>query len=74
MCHKNDGLSFLIQFDKNIHNLETCLAVEIAGGFIAEQNLRVIDQCPGNCDPLLLTPGKLIGAVSSSSPRRTLRI
>ncbi len=65
MGHDDDRLSFVLQVAENIHDLETGLSVKIAGWLIAEQDLRVIDESPGNCHPLLLTTGKLGWAVGT---------
>ena len=65
MRHDDNCLSLLVQVAEDLHNLETGLAVEVPGRFIAEKDLRIIDQCPGNGDTLLLSPGKLVGTVGA---------
>ena len=41
-------------------------SVEIAGRLIRQQNLRLGDQRPGQCQSLLLTSGKLPGTMMSA--------
>jgi hypothetical protein len=40
------------------HNVMADLRIQIAGGFIREQQRRVVDQCAGQSDPLLLSSGE----------------
>ncbi len=54
-----------MQTGKDIHDLETCFPVKVAGRFITEENFRVIDQCPGNGDTLLLSTGELVRAMGT---------
>ena len=46
---------------ENVYDLQAGLAIEVPGGFISQDNGRVIDQRPGNGYPLLLTAGELVG-------------
>src|SRR4249919_1083138 len=55
----DDGDAVLIELLENGHDLDACAAVEIAGRFIRQQYLRIIDQRARNRDALLLTAGKL---------------
>src|ERR1043166_3773927 len=38
-------------------------AVEVTGGLIGPHDRRVVDQRPGDGDPLAVAPGKLVGGV-----------
>ena len=55
MGDQDDSLSLFMQADQDIHDLEPGFTVEIAGRLIAQDDLRVIDQCPGNRNALLLS-------------------
>ena len=46
---------------QKIHNLHTGFRVQSAGGFVGQQNIRVIHQGTGNGHSLHLTAGHLIG-------------
>ena len=46
---------------QQIHDLHTGFRVQCAGGFIRQQNIGIVDQCPGDGHPLHLTAGHLIG-------------
>ena len=55
MGHQDDRFSLLVQTNEEVHDLESGFPVKVAGRFIAEDNFRFIDQCPGNRYPLLLS-------------------
>jgi hypothetical protein len=60
----NDGIFTLgNKFLKMLQNQSTIGAVQMAGGFIRENNTGAINQGPGNGNPLLFAPGKTIGAM-----------
>ena len=42
------------------HDVEADALVEVAGGLVAQQDLRAVDHCSGDRDPLLLTTGELV--------------
>ncbi len=42
--------------------------IEVASGFVGEQNLRPSDQCTGQYDPLLFSARKFTGAVRPPCP------
>ena len=44
-----------------LHDLQTGFAVQGAGWFIGQENVGVVDQCPGDGHPLHLTAGHLVG-------------
>ena len=48
-------------FLEQLHDLHTGLAVQRAGGLIRQDDVRVVDQGPGDGYPLHLTAGKLVG-------------
>src|SRR5437867_2055611 len=49
--------SLPMQFANHLKNAFTGPVVEIAGGFIRHQQFGPANQSPGDCDPLLFTPG-----------------
>ena len=55
MRHQDQGYAFfLIQFQKQFHDLFSGFGIQVAGGFIRQNNRRVIDQGAGDRHTLLL--------------------
>ena len=46
---------------QQIHHLDAGLRVQGAGGFVRQQDIRVVDKSPGNGHPLHLAAGHLVG-------------
>ena len=46
---------------QQFHNLHTGFGVQRAGGFVCQQNIRIVNQCTGNGYTLHLATGHLIG-------------
>ena len=46
---------------EDIHDLNRGLAVQGAGGLVGQQDIRVVDQGPGDSHPLHLAAGELVG-------------
>jgi len=63
MSHQDDGVSGLVKLGKEIHDVQACLAVQVAGGLIGQDQLRVGDQGARDGNPLLLTSRELTGVV-----------
>ena len=62
--HDDDGLAVLaIQDLQQVQDLVGGFAVQIAGGLVAHQQLRIGDQRPRDRDPLRLAAGELAGLV-----------
>lgn len=61
MGHHDDGLAFSMQFIKQLHDFPGCFGVQVAGGFIGQQNRWLTYQGPGNGYPLALATGQFIG-------------
>ena len=59
-------------FPQQIHDLDAGFAVQSACGLVGQQNVRIIDQSPGNGDPLHLAAGHLIGALVHLIPQAYL--
>ncbi len=59
----DDCLTPAVQFLKNGHDLQAGAGIEVAGGFIGQQDFRLVYQRPGDGHPLLLAAGKLCGLV-----------
>src|ERR1035437_8673027 len=63
MGDENQGFALGIQFIENFHNLHAGGGIEIAGGFIGQDDERIVDQRAGNGHALLLAAGKFKGFV-----------
>jgi hypothetical protein len=59
----NNSFALRIQFVEHLQNLGAAFGVEISGGFIGQNNQRVVGQRTGNGDSLLLAAGQLKRAV-----------
>src|SRR5712692_11059560 len=67
MRHHDDSLSTLaMQALKLLHNLHAAVRIEVPRRFISQESLRLIDECAGDGDSLLLAAGKLVGHMVSS--------
>ncbi len=65
--HHHDGYVLLaIERDQRLHDFMRCLRIEIAGGFVCEEQARVIDQRPRDGHPLLLPARKLARRIAPS--------
>ena len=53
--------SVAIQRGEQLHDLLGLAGMQIAGGFVGQQQRRLVDDRPGNADQLLLPAGELIG-------------
>ena len=62
MRHEDDGLAGAVEFGENLHDFEAGLFVEVAGGFVGEDDGRVVGECAGDGDALALAAGELRGA------------
>ena len=56
-----------VERDQRLHDLMRGLGVEIAGGFVREQDARAVDQRPGDGDALLLAARNCAGVFFSRS-------
>ena len=63
MRNQHYGIAFIMDLGKNIHDFIRGFAIQVTGGFIGKNNGGIVDQCPGNGNPLALPTGKLIGFV-----------
>jgi hypothetical protein len=60
----HDGLAeFAVQLVQQVQHLGGGHAVEVAGGFVGDDQRRVGHQCAGNGHALLLAAGELVGVV-----------
>ena len=57
--HHQDRVSGVVQFAENLEDDRFVGLVEISGGFVGKNNLRLIDQRARNGHALLLAAGKL---------------
>ena len=60
----DDGGAGGVQVAEEVHDVEAVLTVEVAGGLVAEDELRVGDHGTGDGDALLLTAGELLRIVA----------
>ncbi len=68
MSHHHDRHSQrFVELADQIHDLGAGVAVEIAGGLVRQQKLRLIDQRSRQRRPLLLAAGKFAGAVGGAT-------
>ena len=54
--HCRSGLA--TEFAEQTKDLSAGLAVEFAGWLVGQNQLRRLQQCPGDCDPLLFAAGE----------------
>ena len=59
----DSSLTIADDFRKMVQDRVAMAPVELAGRFVRQNDLGLIDQGPGHCHPLALTPGKAIGGV-----------
>ena len=59
----HDGQTPEVLFRQQIEDLGSGMLVEVAGRFVGEKDLRIVDEGPGDGHPLAFAAGKLAGAV-----------
>ncbi len=62
--YHDDGGASGVEVAEQVHDVETVVAVEVAGGLVAEDELRVGDDRAGHGDTLLLPAGELLRIVA----------
>ena len=62
----DDGGAGSVEVAKEVHDVEAVLAIEIAGGLVTEDELRVGDHGAGHGDALLLSAGELLRVVGGA--------
>jgi hypothetical protein len=60
---EDDGVALGVKVVEERHDLDRGLRVEVAGGFVGQDDGRAIDECTGNGDALTLAAGELVGLV-----------
>src|SRR3569833_297957 len=60
---EDDGVAFGLELIEERHDLHAGLGVEVAGGFVRQDDGRAVDQRAGDGYALALTTGELIGLV-----------
>ena len=53
----------MVEFRHEFHDTCPGLRVEISRGFVAQEDIRVVDEGAGYSDPLLLAPGEFQGSM-----------
>src|SRR5436190_1830052 len=61
--HHDDGNTLAVELLEYTHHFHAGASIEIAGRLVRQQYRGIVDQCAGNGDPLLLTPGQLVRIV-----------
>ena len=60
---EDDGFAVGVELVEEVEDFEAGLGIEVAGGFVGEDEERVVDEGAGDGDALLLAAGELLGAV-----------
>ena len=60
---EDDGFAVGVEFVEEVEDFEAGLGIEVAGGFVGEDEERVVDEGAGDGDALLLAAGELLGTV-----------
>ena len=68
MGHDDDCPSLAVEVLEHVHDLAAGLRIKVAGRLITEQDGRVVHECPGNSDPLLLASREFRGFVFCHFP------
>ena len=59
MRHQDNGFALLVKLIEQAENFRAGRGVKVACGFVREDDERIIDQRPGDSNPLLLSARKL---------------
>ena len=62
---------FLLVIPQQVHHLGLNGYIQGGNGLVADDQLRLEHQCPGNAHPLALSAGKLMGIASRMFPGQT---
>src|ERR1039457_2989744 len=60
---QDDGIALLVEALEEAHDFVAGGGIEVAGGFVGQQNGRVVDERAGDRDALALAAGKLVRLV-----------
>src|SRR6185436_9200663 len=63
MCHNQHCAAGSMKIGKQLHDRNTAGCIKVSSGFVSENQARVIDQCPGDGDALLLSTRELGGTM-----------
>ena len=61
VCNDDDGVSGAVDIVEEGHDFMAGLGVEITGGFVGENNGRVVYERTRHCNTLTLSAGKFVG-------------
>src|SRR5690348_5481788 len=61
VSHENDSVALALQPIEQGHNLDAGLGVEVAGGFVREDDGRLVHQSARDGDALSLSTGEFVG-------------
>jgi hypothetical protein len=68
---QHNRASGIVQRTEQLHDLKAGGGIEVARGLIGKQDRGIVDQRPGDRDPLLLATGELTGMCFWRSPSPT---
>src|SRR5438045_3355237 len=66
VCHQDNGIALLPERLEEVHDFGAGPRVEVAGGFVGQEDGGVVDQGAGDGDALSLSAGHFIWAVMNS--------
>ena len=65
----DDGAPFAVQFGQQRHDLRPGFGIQVAGGFIRQDEHRIVDQGAGDGDPLRLPAGEFLRLMVDAVPQ-----
>ena len=57
----DDGRAASVDLAEEIHDFERQIGIEVSGGLVGQDDVRVVDERPGNRDALLFAARQLVG-------------
>src|SRR5437879_6066797 len=66
MCHENNGVPLLVEILEERHDLLARFRIQVASGFVRQDDRRVVHERPCNRDALPLAAGTLVGLLMIS--------
>ncbi len=60
MCYHQHCRSTLVDLFQKLHDFFGSLRIQVSGRLVCQKDIRTVYKCPGKCNSLLLSTGKLI--------------
>ena len=60
---EDNGEALLVESDHQVGDSVAVVVIEVAGGLVGEENVRLFNEGAGQCHPLLFAAGEIGGAV-----------